>query len=79
MIITMRYFASIAEVVKKTEEQIDTSYSSAQELYEYIKKKYTIHYDISQIRMAVNDCYVGFSYKLQNADTIVFIPPVSGG
>lgn len=79
MKIAIQYFASIAESAGKTEEQIEISSCTAAELFAKIKEKYKIHYDISQIRVAVNDSYVDFSYVLHDADTVVFIPPVAGG
>ena len=79
MKIKVKYFASIRELVGRSEELIEIDASTPSELFTLLKKKYSFEFEESALKVAINDEYVDFSQTLSELDTVVFIPPVAGG
>jgi len=79
MKINIKYFAALREQANKSEEIIDTTYSTPGDIYTELKSKYNFSLNVDELKVAVNDCYEDFDYELKEMDTIVFIPPVAGG
>ncbi|KMQ90217.1 bifunctional molybdenum cofactor biosynthesis protein [Lasius niger] len=63
----------------KTGEGVEMPAEGLKALYEALKAKYHFPMPSSDIRAAVNDEFVAWDYQVQENDTIVFIPPVTGG
>ena len=77
--ITIKYFASMRELSKHSEETIDTNANTAEELYQQLQAQYHFPLAIKELRVAVNDQFSDMDYELQSGDELVFIPPMSGG
>ena len=77
MIIVVKYFASISDVIGKTSEEIEWQDGiTAGDIWLDVSKniKYT-----GKVMVAVNHEYVDMSYLLSENDEIAFFPPVTGG
>jgi len=77
MIIVVKYFASISDVIGKTSEEMEWQDGiTAEDIWSDVSKniKYT-----GKVMVAVNHEYVDMSYLLNNNDEIAFFPPVTGG
>ncbi len=77
MIIVVKYFASISDVVGKTSERIDIKQDqTAGDIWSDVSKniKYT-----GTVMVAVNHEYVDLNHILKENDELAFFPPVTGG
>ena len=77
MIIVVKYFASISDVVGKASEKIDIKHNqTVGDIWSDVSKniKYT-----GKVMVAVNHEYVDMTYLLSENDEIAFFPPVTGG
>tara|TARA_B100001113_G_scaffold77431_1_gene60624 strand:- start:1032 stop:1265 length:234 start_codon:yes stop_codon:yes gene_type:complete len=77
MIIVVKYFASISDVVGKTSEKIDIKqHKTAGDIWSDVSKniKYT-----GTVKVAVNHKYVDMNHILEDNDEVAFFPPVTGG
>lgn len=79
MKIKVKYFAAMRESIGVNEEFIDCNFSTPLELFKFLKEKYRFEFEQINIKVAINDEYADFSKALSELDTVVFIPPVSGG
>ena len=79
MKINIKYFASLRDDSGMSDESLQTSSLTIDELYNELNQKYHFSIDRHHLRVAQNEEYVPFETKLNNNDTIVFIPPVAGG
>ncbi|MBF0297740.1 MAG: NTP transferase domain-containing protein [Oligoflexia bacterium] len=89
MQVKVRYYAILREKTKVSEENIsvndlldvENKKISLNNLYTLLDKKYNFSDLISKekLTVAVNSQYVDFDYELKDADTVIFIPPISGG
>ena len=77
--VLIRYFALLREESGKNEESILTSSEALADLFEELKNRYHFRLPISALRVAVNDNFVSWQTKINDGDSIVFIPPVAGG
>lgn len=77
--INIQYFALFRELSGQAHEQLQTSARTAAELYEGLAEKYGFKLKPAGIRVAVNEDFKGMDYVLKHGDSVVFIPPVSGG
>lgn len=73
------YYAALREQRGLSEELVDTEATTPAALYEELRERHTLRLQPDQLRAAVNDAFVAWDAKLQEGDTIVFIPPVAGG
>ena len=77
MIIVVKYFASISDVVGKTSETIDIKQDkTAGDVWSDVSKN--IKYN-GTVMVAVNHEYVGMNHILKDNDEVAFFPPVTGG
>ena len=77
MIIVVKYFASISDIVGKTSEKIDIEQNkTVGDIWSDVSKniKYT-----GTVMVAVNHRYVNMNHKPENNDEVAFFPPVTGG
>ncbi|QCE33416.1 MoaD/ThiS family protein [Acetobacteraceae bacterium] len=79
MKVRVEYFAHLKELAAKTGETVEMPEAGLMALYEALKEKYHFPMPSSDIRVAVNDEFVAWDHQIQENDTIVFIPPVTGG
>lgn len=75
----VRVFAMLKDHFEK-EFDVDTPFADPGQLKNYlIKLKPQASSILNNCRFAVNDDFVDINYKLQLNDTIVILPPSSGG
>jgi molybdopterin synthase sulfur carrier subunit len=77
MIIVVKYFASISDVIGKTSEEMEWQDGiTAGDIWSDVSNniKYT-----GKVMVAVNHEYVDMNYPLKDHDEIAFFPPVTGG
>ena len=77
MIIVVKYFASISDVIGKTSEEMEWQDGiTAGDIWSDVSNniKYT-----GKVMVAVNHEYVDMSYLLNKNDEVAFFPPVTGG
>ena len=79
MEIKVQYFASLRDSTLVPEEIIETDAQTLLELYNQLEKKYTFNIEPKYLRASRNDEYVEFDISLHDLDSILLIPPVSGG
>jgi molybdopterin-guanine dinucleotide biosynthesis protein A len=78
--VTVRYFAQLRELAKQSEETLDLEAGqTAAQVYLQLAEKHGFKLSLSDIRIAINDDFVGLDHPLTRGDRLVFIPPVSGG
>ena len=77
--IRIEYFARFRERAGVPSEYVNTDAVNAAALYRQIAANHGFNLSQAQLRVAVNDEFVGWDYALKNGDTVVFIPPVAGG
>jgi molybdopterin synthase sulfur carrier subunit len=80
MKIKLKYFASIAEAVGMSGEEMelrdDTIVSN---LVEALKQRFKGLKEMSNVIIAVNGAYVDPNTLLEDGDVVALFPPVSGG
>lgn len=80
MSINILYFASLADEAKCHEEKVTVQKSlSLADLYAYLNQKHRFSKPQSQLRVAVNDYFVGWDQEIFDGDNVVFMIPVAGG
>ena len=79
MQLTLKYFAILREQRGLSEETIETDALTPGEIYESLKASHAFSLNQNQLKVAVNDTFAAWNTPLNNADTLVFIPPVAGG
>jgi len=77
--ITVQYYALLREQRGTNEETLETTVSTAEQLYKDLQGQYNFTLPITLCKVAINDAFVDWSTDLQSGDTVVFVPPVSGG
>ncbi len=81
MLIRLRYFASLRERMKRSEETMEVPIgATVGTVWELVKKSYPeLTVMERSIAFAVAHEYVDKTHPLQDNDELAFIPPVSGG
>ncbi len=77
--IHLRYHALLREERGCAEEHIETQAATPLELYKDLQMEHRFWLAPEALRVAINDSFVSWTHPLNNNDTVVFIPPVSGG
>jgi molybdopterin synthase sulfur carrier subunit len=78
MQVSVKYFASLREVIGEANSVVDIEEgSSVDSLWQSIIKRKNIEFD--NVMMAVNMEYVKSEYQLKTGDEVAFFPPVTGG
>ncbi|MGP4062025.1 molybdopterin converting factor subunit 1 [Halobacillus litoralis] len=72
------FFAGLRERVEKEELEIDVTGRTVGEVKELVSEKYGLD-QIQSCMTAVNEEFALNDMKIEEGDTIAFIPPVSGG
>ena len=77
MKISVKYFASIRDLVGKDSEKLNVSPGlSAEEVWNLITNESKMP---DNLLVAVNYEYVNIKYVLKDGDEVAFFPPVTGG
>ena len=78
MQVSIKYFASLRELIGESRTTMDIEpNSTVEELWAHIIQSREIDFD--NVMMAVNTEYVKPEHKLQEGDEVAFFPPVTGG
>ena len=73
------YFAVLRDLTKKKEELLSVDPGTTpQSLYDILQEKYSFP-DQNTFKVAINDNFTEWNKPLSQHDTVVFIPPVTGG
>lgn len=77
--INIHYFAILREQAGCQFELVETNALNAEELYKDLQARKSISIPKSFIRVAVNGEFALWDHRICDGDTVVFVPPVSGG
>ncbi len=75
----LEYFAALREQSGRRTQKLETSLTSAPEIYAHLASEHGFTHGPEDLKLAVNDEFVDWSHTLGDGDRLVFIPPVSGG
>lgn len=75
----IQYYAAFRELTGLSEETVRSAALTAADLYRELSRKHGIPYDLSILRVALNDTVVPWSADLNDGDTVVFLAPFAGG
>lgn len=79
MKIKVQYFASLRDTTHIAEEDIETNAQTINDLYVEINQRYQFSLDRDYLKISINGQYVDKNNFLTDNDTVMFIPPLSGG
>jgi molybdenum cofactor guanylyltransferase len=77
--IHIRYYAILREQAGKSEESLATNAASPAALFDELKARYPFTLNAQQLKVAINAEFHDWHTKLNDGDSVVFIPPVAGG
>lgn len=77
--ITLQYFAVFQDQAGRDQETITTAAPTPLSLYEELRERYAFPLFHRVLRVAINDEFSRWDAPLRDCDTVVFLPPVSGG
>lgn len=77
--IRMDYYALFKACSRKASEDLVLADPDPSRLYDSLRERYRFPLHRSLVQLAVNDAFAPWDRPLQAGDTVVFVPPVSGG
>jgi molybdopterin-guanine dinucleotide biosynthesis protein A len=77
--INVQYYALLREQAGRSSESVFTAAGTPRALYEELRARYPFSLAPEMLRVAVNSEFADWSQRLQEGDSVVFIPPVAGG
>ncbi|MGH8199209.1 MAG: NTP transferase domain-containing protein [Steroidobacteraceae bacterium] len=77
--INVQYYALLREQAGRSSESLVTTASTPRALYEELKGRYPFSLAAEMLRVAVNSEFGDWGQRLNDGDSVVFIPPVAGG
>ncbi len=77
--IQIQYFAVLREQRGRSDETLQTSAATPEQLYQELQERHGFHLPVEQLQVAINQNFSSMSNPLKNKDHVVFIPPVAGG
>ncbi len=77
--VSVRYFAILREQRGIDHEKLTTAADTPNALYEELRARHGFTLPADRVRAAVNGEFVSGDAPLQDAQELVFIPPVAGG
>jgi molybdopterin synthase sulfur carrier subunit len=78
--IKLKYFASIAEALETSGEEIELQdNTNVSKFVKILKKRFKGIVNMSNVILAVNGAYVDLNTQLMDGDVVALFPPVSGG
>ena len=75
MTIKVKYFATIRELVGKSEELIELDASTPSELFSFLKEKYSFEFEESNLKVAINNEYANFAQTWVSDSILLFLFP----
>ena len=77
--IKIQYFAALREQRGLREETVETSASTAQDLYGELATQHDLKLPSSLVKASINLQLKPLDFAISDGDEVVFIPPVAGG
>lgn len=77
--INIQYYALLREQAGRSSETLVTTAGTPRELYEQLRERYPFSLAPEMLRVAVNSEFGDWGQRLNEGDSVVFIPPVAGG
>lgn len=77
--INIQYYALLREQAGRSSETLATTAGTPRELYEQLRQRYPFSLAPEMLRVAVNSEFGDWGQRLNEGDSVVFIPPVAGG
>lgn len=77
--ITLKYFAVFREQSGQSAEEVSTDAETLADLYTEVQQRYGFRLPHNVVRVAVANEFRNWTDKLNENDSVVFIPPVAGG
>jgi len=77
--ITVQYYASMREQAGRSSESLLTTAATPRELYRELARRHPFSLAPEMLRVAVNSEFGDWEQRLNDGDSVVFIPPVAGG
>jgi len=77
--INIQYYASMREQAGRSSESLLTGAATPRELYRELATRHPFSLPPEMLRVAVNSEFCDWDERLNDGDSVVFIPPVAGG
>ncbi len=77
--IHLAYYALLREERGIDSETVETDAETPQQLYKELQARHHFHLSENSMKVCINDQFSSWEANLKTNDTVVFIPPVSGG
>ncbi|MGH8289476.1 MAG: NTP transferase domain-containing protein [Steroidobacteraceae bacterium] len=77
--INIQYYASMREQAGRSSESLLTGAATPRELYRELETRHPFSLAPEMLRVAVNSEFGDWEQRLNDGDSVVFIPPVAGG
>jgi len=77
--INVQYYALLREQAGRSSESLVTTAGTPRELFHELKGRYPFSLAPEMLRVAVNSEFGDWDQRLNQGDSVVFIPPVAGG
>jgi sulfur-carrier protein len=77
--IEVLYFAHLREQRRVDRERMSTAAATPSELYRELAQRHGLSLPERSLIVAVNEVMCAWDTALADGDTVVFLPPVSGG
>ncbi|MGH8296041.1 MAG: NTP transferase domain-containing protein [Steroidobacteraceae bacterium] len=75
----IQYYALLREQAGRSSESLVTTAATPRQLYQELKGRYPFSLAPEMLRVAVNSDFGDWEQRLNDGDSVVFIPPVAGG
>ncbi len=77
--ITILYFAHLRDQRGLDSERLATTAATARDLYQELAQRHRLTLPERTLIVAINEAMVRWDAPIADGDTVVFLPPVSGG
>jgi molybdopterin converting factor small subunit len=77
--VRVEYYALFKSCSGKPREDMVLDEADPSRLYEALRRRYRFPLERALVQLAVNDEFAPWDRPLRSGDTVVFVPPVSGG
>lgn len=77
--IDIQYYAAMREQAGRRSESLLTSAATPRELYRELEARHSFSLPPEMLRVAINSEFADWEQRLNDGDSVVFIPPVAGG
>lgn len=78
MRVRVDYFAVLRDRAGRAHETLETGAATPRELYRELAARRDLPADTG-LKVAVNDRFTAWDFRLADGDRVVFMPPVAGG